>query len=69
MTIVIAINFLLFAVVFITILSLKGWDVRTAHRDHLDVAAPRARRERRATHRQVPEHLERRGAYQAARAR
>ncbi len=69
MTIIIAVNVLLFAVVFATILSLKGWAIRTAHRDRLDVPAPRARRERHAARRPVPAHLERRGAYGPARAR
>jgi hypothetical protein len=69
MTMIIAINVLLFAVVFATILSLKGWAIRTAHRDRLDVSAPRARRERRATRRPLPAHLERRGASGPARPR
>jgi hypothetical protein len=69
MTIVIAINILIAALVFTAILSLEHWAVRTAHRDRLHGAAPRARRERRVTPRPVPAHLERRGAYEVAGAR
>jgi hypothetical protein len=68
MTIVIAINFLLFTLVFIAILSLKGWAVRTAHRDRLDIGPHRVRRDQRIRSRPVPAHLRRRGAFEPASA-
>lgn len=60
MTIALATNIMLGAVVFTAVLGLIAWAIRTAPRGQVSLASTRVRRERRASAHPRPAHLERR---------